>query len=185
MPIATRITADELLKMPNGDWYELVEGRLVERNLGTQSSYVAGTICLLLGNYCGPRKLGWLFCQGLGYQCFSEDSDKVRRPDTSFIRLERLSRDQYEASGYLRAHPDLAVEVVSPGDTADAIQEKVEEFLRAGTTLVWVVYPKTRRVDIHRSEGRGTILRESDELDGEGVIPGFHCLVADLFAIPV
>jgi Uma2 family endonuclease len=180
----TRITADELLKMPDGDRYELVEGQLVERNVSTQSSFIAGTTNFLVRSYCQPRKLGWVLPENTGYQCFADDPDKVRKPDTSFIRLERLSQAQYEAPGYIRVCPDLAVEVVSPGDVSYAIEEKVEEFLRAGTTLVWVIYPKTRHVHVHRAEGQGAILRETDELDGEGVIPGFRCPVADLFATP-
>src|SRR4029078_11557504 len=95
------------------------------------------------------------------------------KPDTSAIRRERLSLAQYEAPGYIRTFPDLAVEVISPGDVSDAIQEKVEAFLSAGTTLVWVVYPKTRRVHVHRAQGPGTILRENDEREGGGDIPGY------------
>ncbi|MCH8311162.1 MAG: Uma2 family endonuclease [Chloroflexi bacterium] len=79
------------------------------------------------------------------------------------------------------AFPDLAVEVVSPSDTAAEVNAKVEEYLKAGTRLVWVVYPDSRSVMVYRSLREVELLREGDELDGRPVFEDFHVLVDELF----
>jgi Uma2 family endonuclease len=88
------------------------------------------------------------------------------------------------AEGHLTVSPDIAVEILSPSDRAYEISRKVSDYLAAGTRLVWVVNPESKIVEIHRSEGCGTILRESDILEGEDVLPGFRCPVAELFQPP-
>ncbi len=118
------------------------------------------------------------------YQCFPDEPGKVRRPDTSFIRLDRLSLAQATAEGHCTIAPDLAVEVILPNDTAEEIDERAVAFLRAGTSLVWVVNPRVRTVTIHRRQGQGTVLRKEDELTGEDVIPGFRCQGRELFVPP-
>ena len=79
------------------------------------------------------------------------------------------------------AAPDLAVEVVSPNDTAAAVDGKVKEYFDAGTRLVWVVYPGTRSVTVHRSPSDATTLKEGDTLDGEPIFKDFHVPVSELF----
>lgn len=64
------------------------------------------------------------------------------------------------------------------------VEGKVDEYLRAGVSLVWVIDPLTRTVRVHRADGRLTDLRADDALDGEDVLPGFRCLVRDLFRAP-
>jgi Uma2 family endonuclease len=88
------------------------------------------------------------------------------------------------AESHLTIHPDLAVEVLSSCITAYALSLKVEDYLRAGVSLVWVIDPRARTVHVHRREGTGTILRENDELTGEEVIPGFRCRVGEFFQPP-
>ena len=78
--------------------------------------------------------------------------------------------------------PDLAVGVVSPGDTMYEIEETVDDFLAAGTRLVWVVNPRRRTVTVYRPGPRVSILKEPDQLSGEEVVPGFACTVGELFA---
>lgn len=77
--------------------------------------------------------------------------------------------------------PDLAVEVLSPGDLAHEIVAKVEEYLAAGVQLVWIVDPEARVVDIYRPDNSNRRLRENDSLDGDTVLPGFRCRVMDMF----
>lgn len=178
------VTPEELLTMPDGDQYELVDGRLMERKMSVWSSYVAGVIFSILFPYCRKNGLGWVFPEGSTYQCFPDNPSKVRRADTSFIRSARLSLAQATAEGHCSLAPDLAVEVLSPNDVAISVDEKVAEFLSAGVAAVWVVNPEQRTVKIHRAIGTGTILRENDEIDGETIIPGFRCRVADFFVPP-
>jgi Uma2 family endonuclease len=170
--------------MPDGDRYELVDGRLVERNMSKQSSYVAGVIHTRLFSHCAANQLGWVFPEGTTYQCFPDAPEKVRKADTSFIRLERLSVEEYLAEGHTMIAPDLAVEVLSPNDLAYEVDAKVKEFLGAGTRLVWVVNPEARTVTVHRLRGAGTVLRENDELGGEDVVLGFSCRIGELFVMP-
>jgi Uma2 family endonuclease len=178
-----RYTPEDLLTMPDGEHYELVDGRLVERKMSIWSSYVAGVIFQLLNSFCREHSLGWVFPEGTSFRCFPAHPGRVRRPDVSFIRLERLSLAQATTEGHGPVAPDLAVEVVSPNDIAYEIDEKVREFLDAGVPLVWVVNPDQRTVAIHRASGPGAILRENDEISGEDVVPGFRCRVGD-FTLP-
>ena len=78
--------------------------------------------------------------------------------------------------------PDLAVEVISPNDLASEVNEKIDEYLSAGVSLVWVIDPDSKTVSVYRKDGSTARLRESDELSGEDVIPGFSCKVNDIFA---
>jgi Uma2 family endonuclease len=178
-----RYTPEDLLTMPDGMLYELVDGRLVERKISILSSYVAGVIFRLLDQFCRDNRLGWVFPEGTSFQCFPARPGRVCRPDVSFIRLQRLSLAQATTEGHCPIAPDLAVEVVSPNDTAYEIDEKVREFLDAGVPLVWVVNPEQRRVAIHRVSGTGAILRENDEIGGEDIHPGFRSRVGD-FTLP-
>ncbi|HUP52383.1 MAG TPA: Uma2 family endonuclease, partial [Longimicrobiales bacterium] len=81
-----------------------------------------------------------------------------------------------------RRPPDLAVEVVSPANTAADIEQKVGEYLAAGTVEVWVLYPRTHTLVVHR--GDGVVLRrgDEDEIDGGDVLPGFRASVRSFFA---
>ncbi len=83
-------TPDDLLTMPEGDRYELVDGRLVERNIATWSVHVGTRLLILIGEIrSGTEKLGWLLMADASYQCFPKN--RVRKPDLSFICLGRFS----------------------------------------------------------------------------------------------
>ena len=78
--------------------------------------------------------------------------------------------------------PDLAVEVVSPGDSAREVREKVADWMRAGVRLLWAIDPATRSVTVYRSTDDFDLLSEDDTLDGGQVIPGFSAAISDLFS---
>jgi len=177
-------TPSDLLTMPEGDRYELVDGRLVENTMSLWSCYVAGRMHQRLHTFSEANHLGWVLPEGTTYQCFPHHPNKVRKADVSFIRLGRISLEVAFSEGPVSIAPDLAVEVVSPNDLVYEVDSKVQEYLTAGVKLVWMIHPRTRTVAVHRPGGQGTILRETDELDGEGVIPGFRCSVAELFLPP-
>jgi Uma2 family endonuclease len=182
--VRTEVTPEELLAMPDGEHYELIDGQLRERNVSFSSDVIAGETLGLLRAHCRPRNLGWLPSAQLGFRCFPWKPRRVRRADVSFIRAERVTPDLWDA-GYCTIPPDVAVEVVSPNDLASKdVEEKVDDYVRAGVKLVWVVYPATRTVYVIRGDGTGYRLRSEDELTGEEVIPGFRCRVADLFPAP-
>lgn len=176
-------TPDDLLKMSDGKSYELVDGKLVRRPMGVESSWLGGILYALLLNFCRAHNLGWVLPADASYQCFPDSPSKVRKPDVSFIRRGRLSGERLPKAHCL-IPPDLAVEVMSPRDLSSRTNKKIQEYLQAGVSLVWVVDPGTRTVRIHRKDGSITELHENDELTGEDVLPGFRCRVSDILPLP-
>jgi Uma2 family endonuclease len=181
--VSQTYTPEDLLAMPNGDDFELVGGELVERNMGSESSWIGGRLHHFLSTFCDAANAGWVAPADASYQCFPDDADKVRKPDVSFIRLERLPAED-RPEGHCPIAPDLAVEVISPHDLYSDVENKVDEYLEAGVALVWVIDAPTRTVRVHRADGTLADLQEDDELDGENVLPGFRCLLRDLFRPP-
>jgi len=180
VPAAERITPEQLLEIPDWHRFELVDGQLVERAMGAESSSVAAAIIALLRNYVHERHLGRVFATDCGYQIFEDDPNRVRLPDGSFIAAGRLPGDKLP-KGHVRIPPDLAVEVVSPNEIADNLETKRVEYLRAGIRAVWIVYPEARTVHVFRKGGPSSVLGDKDELTGEDVVPGFRCRVSELF----
>ena len=159
---------------------ELVEGELVVMApAGGRHGRIANTIAYFLTQVSRDRKWGTVFAAETGF-LLRRDPDTVRAPDVAFVSSERLGTDEAPA-GFLKMAPDLAVEVVSPSDSAAAVQSKVEDWLGAGTRLVWVVYPDTRSVTVYRSLNEAEVLSEPDALDGAPVLPDFALPVSDLF----
>lgn len=182
MATAQRATyaPEDLLAMPESKGYELVRGSLVELNVGALSSWIGANLARLLGNFVATQQLGWVWGAETGYQCFPDDPNRVRKPDASFIHKGRLPGGRIP-EGFIRIVPDLAVEVISPNDSAYEVDTKIVEYLHAGVRLVWIVNPETRTIRIHRADGTIGWLTESDELSGEDVLPGFRCRVVELF----
>jgi Uma2 family endonuclease len=174
------ITPAELLSMPDAERFDLVDGELVERNVSVQSSLVEMNIGTSLSVHCNATKVAVVFGSNLGYQCFPDAPNKVRRPDVSAVLSKRFRAELLE-DGYMTLRPDLAVEVVSPNDTAYEVAEKVEEYLEAQIPLVWVVYPESRIVEVHRPDGSVTKFHEDAELTGENILPGYRCRVGTFF----
>jgi Uma2 family endonuclease len=177
----TEVTPEELLAMPDGGHYELIDGELKERRVSALSNLIALEIGGILRNHCRLNNSGWLFAAELGYQCFPWKPKKVRRADVTFIRHDRYSLEQLSEDGFTTIPPDLAVEVVSHNDLVGELDEKVEEYLRAGVRLVWVVHPAACAVQVFRGDRSESWLWATDELSGEDVLPGFRCKVDDLF----
>jgi Uma2 family endonuclease len=176
-------TPEDLLAMPDGDRYELIDGQLVEKNMGSWSSYVGSRLGRLLGNFCDENALGWIWGADASYQCFPDRPRLVRKPDVSFIRLGRLPGEQ-APEGHTLIAPELAVEVISPNDLAYDIDQRVADYLSAGTRLIWVVNPVQRTILIYRLDGSIAGVREGSELSGEDVVVGFRCPVHALFIPP-
>jgi len=177
-----RYTPEDLLKMSDGERFELADGQLVETEMSLLASFVTARLIELLSAFVRPRELGGVFNSDASYQCFPRDRTRVRRPDASFISRARL-RSEY-LTGHVPIAPDLAVEVASPNDSFYDVQEKIEEYLQAGVKLIWVMNPDTRIVQIYRADRTVDHLDLGGEISGEDVIPGFRCQIADLFKLP-
>jgi Uma2 family endonuclease len=183
-PIVTEkfYTPEELLTMPDGKAYELVRGKLVERNMGAKSSWIASELNRHLGNFVSDHRLGHVWGADCSYQIFGEDANKVRRPDGSFVAKGRLENEELP-DGHLRIAPDLAIEVVSPNDLAFYIDGKIDEYLGAGVRVIWIVYPESRHVLVYRSGSVVQRLGVEDELSGEDVLPEFRLAISTIFPV--
>jgi len=181
MSTATLVSAEQLLAMPNdGFHYELIEGEVRKMSpAGIEHGFIGGRLAYLLGQHVFLNKLGAILTAEPGF-CLSRDPDTVRVPDIAFIRRDRFRRrDRSEA--FWPGAPDLAVEVLSPGDTPAEVDEKVAAWLDAGAAMVWVVNPARRTVAVHRPSADPQTFTEHDDLDGQDVVPGFRCPVSEIF----
>ena len=175
------VTADELLAMPDdGLRRELIDGEVrVTPPPGEEHGAIAADVLLSLGDHVRRNGLGRVFAAETGYRT-SSDPDTVMAPDAAFVSRERI--DQVAISrGYRAGAPDLAVEVVSPGDSFVEVEAKVARWLAAGCRMVIVVNPARRAATVYRSRDDITLLTEGDVLDGGDVVPGWTLPLRELF----
>lgn len=175
------VTAKELLDMPDdGFRYELVRGELRKMPpAGHVHGEYAMSVGISLGAYVKANGLGKVYAAETGFMLAS-DPDHVRAPDGAFVRRERAETAE-DGPGFFPGAPDLAVEVVSPSDRYTEVDEKVADWLDAGTLAVVVVNPRRRTVNVHRSLTDITALSESDTLDVSDVVPGWRMPVKEIF----
>jgi Uma2 family endonuclease len=174
------IEPEDLLKMPDGDHYELIDGRPKEKPTGAESDEIGGLLLTRFNNFIRPRKLGRAYQSQTGFQCFPGKPKLVRMPDTSFVSAGRLPNDR-SPEGYITVAPDIAVEVVSPNEMYEEVEAKVAEYRSAGVKLIWVISPKSKTVLVRRLDGTCAEVGEAGTLSGGDVLPGFTCAVAELF----
>jgi Uma2 family endonuclease len=173
-------TADELWEaFGNTKRLELVKGVPVHMSpTGEEHSVVSMWIGHLILNFVEAHDLGEVTAAEGGF-VLSTDPDTVRAPDVGFIAKARLTGPT--SPRYFSGPPDLAVEVVSPNDTASEIHDKVFDYLRAGTRLVWVVYPHSRTVAVYGPDITARFLDRDGVLDGGDVLPGLTLPVREVF----
>jgi Uma2 family endonuclease len=173
------LTAEELWEMGDVGPCELVAGEMVKMTPTSRGhGRIVARLSRILGNFLEDHPLGEVQAGDVGF-VVKRDPDTVRAADVMFYTAERLA--DVPDTGFLPIAPDLAVEVISPGDRWSEIQEKMSEYLDAGVRLTWVVDPRTRRVYIYRPGREVRRLAESDVLDGEDVLSGFTMPVGELF----
>jgi len=180
------MTADELLMMQNSRWgYELVRGKLKKyMPAGNLHGIIALKIGRIVGNFVEENNLGVVVAAETGF-LISHNPDTVRAPDSAFIGKEKLAKYGITEKFFPDA-PDLAVEVVSPNDRKKDIEDKVQDYLTAGVNLIWIIYPQKQFVVVHRQSKIVSILFETDELEGEEVLPNFRLPLEKLFGnLPV
>ncbi len=179
------VTAEELLEMPNSIDYELVDGILVERQMGAESNAIAVELAFLIGSYFKQHgRQGHVFMGETGFRIFPGRPNHIRKPDLAFVKFGRFPDDRQRPKGHVDLIPDLAVESISPGDLASEVNEKIDEYVEAGIPLIWFFDPDSKTVQIFRKDGSTQRLTETDEISGEDILPNFRCRVADIFAPP-
>ena len=175
------VTADELLNMPDdGMRYELVRGELRKMPpAGHPHSRMGVRIATRLDMFTTDRGLGYVYGADGGF-ILESDPDHVRAPDVSFVRQARVD-EASDSVGFFPGPPDLAIEVISPNDRYTEVEEKVADYLAAGTLAVVVVDPRRRVVKVHRPHGETVGLGEGDTLEIDDVVPGWRILVGEMF----
>ncbi len=182
-PTTTEYTPEDLLSMFGGDRFELIDGKLEKRNSGQVSSWVGGRIGFVLTQFLESNPIGWVFGSDCGYQCFPGSPNKLRRPDVSFLRKEKLPQGQF-FDGHVPVVPDLVVEVISPRDITETLEVKIAEDQAAGVSSIWIISPKARTCTIHHLNGHSLRLNERDTITEPELLPGFSCRVGDLLPPP-
>ena len=175
------ITADELLELyGKGVRGELIRGVLCETMpSGGEHGEIVMSLGAELKQFIKARKLGRLFGSDAGVR-LERDPDTIREPDIAYISSERLPLGT-RVTGFYETVPDLVVEVASPSNSHWELNDKALMWLHYGVRLVWVVYPDTRNVTVYRANHRALTLSDEDALDGLDVLPGFTCVVSEIF----
>jgi Uma2 family endonuclease len=177
------VTAQELEAMArDAGRVELIRGELSKMApAGHEHGVIAGNILALLWNFVREKQLGRAYTAETGF-VLQRNPDTVRAPDAAFVTAERAA-GQKRRQGFFDGPPDLAVEVVSPDDAAEMVDEKIFDYLEAGARMVWIVNPRTRTVTVYRSLSDIRVLTAQDSLDGYDLLPGFSVAVSDIFAL--
>src|ERR1700722_5279320 len=173
------MTAEEFGELVDTKGFELEDGRVVEKPVGNKSGWIGTRLCVLIGMFLEKQPIGWVFGQETFYRCFPNQPNRVRKPDASFIRLGRLPSERVP-DPFIAIAPDLAVEVISPRDTALRVERKAQQYLDAGIKLVWIVFPDTRIVHIYRLNGTTDRVGDQGRVSGEDVLLGFSFAVSEL-----
>ena len=173
------MTAEQLFQASDLGRCELVRGELIPMSpAGSEHGAIALQVGSILLAFVKAHGLGAVFGAETGFQ-ITRDPDTVRAPDVGFIRAEAVGGKL--PPGFFPGAPDLAVEVLSPGDGASEVIATVEDWLGAGCHAVWVIDPKTCTVTVYHSSRKAMILTATDTLDGGDLLPGFHMPVARIF----
>lgn len=157
---------------------ELVGGVLLEKPMGDEESQLAVFIGEMLNAFVRKRNLG--VCSGeAGTKQIKPNL--VRIPDVSFTSWNRIPGRKRSRKPVPRLVPNLAIEILSTGNTPAEMKAKRQDYFDAGVELVWEIDPKQRIATVYRSLTDVRVLTENDRLEGEHVLPGFELSLAELF----
>jgi Uma2 family endonuclease len=181
LPLGTA-TEEDVIRHLDGDnkrIYELVDGFLVEKDMGMRESMIALEVGRHLANYLDDRDLGIAFS--------TDGPIRIRRgrtrfPDTGFVSWDRLPGGEVPEDAILDAVPDLVVEVISKGNRPREMELKLRDYFRRGVQLAWYIYPKTQTAVAYTSPQSGTPIPKDGVLEGGKVLPGFRLPLKKVFA---
>jgi Uma2 family endonuclease len=158
---------------------ELIDGVLVEKAVGARESLLAAVLIQLLFNHVEAHDLGIVLGADGALRLFP---GQVRIPDVSFLSWHRLPGRALPDEAVPELAPDLAVEVISAGNTPAEMKRKVRDYFKGGARLVWLIHPPTRSADVHPAGGRRRRLQKNQSLEGGDVLPGLTIPLPTLFA---
>ncbi len=176
---AQPITAEALFDKGGIGRCELIDGEVVQMApAGAEHGDVTMSFAFRIKSHVDQHRLGKVYAAETGF-ILRRNPDRVRAPDVAFVRTQRLPSGVRR--GFFEGPPDLAVEVVSPSATPSEVRAKVDDWLAAGATSVWVVDPPNRSVEVYRQGNQILRYRNSDELRDEPTLPGFVVQPDDVF----
>jgi Uma2 family endonuclease len=178
---ASRLTLEEFEQLDDTRGLELVDGVVEELDMGAESLTLADVLGDEMKVHARQTRAGLVITNDIGVDLRGLGTELLRKPDGMFIRKGRLDAGTFP-SGWLRIVPDIAWEVVSPGDRAETLERKLQDYREAGFPLVWVIFPGTRSGRIQDATGDSRFLDEDGVLDGGDSLPGFRLRLGDLFA---
>lgn len=190
IPVQVGVTQADLLRLGAQDQrYEVIQGELVSMSpVGVLHVLVAANVYRLLYAFAVEHKLGYVFTDSLIYVLERDSHNRIIKayiPDCSFVRKDNFPTD-FDIKDPFPGVPDLAVEVISPGDSAAEMLEKVRGYLAKGTEQVWVLYPE--QAELHqyaRNTELVRVYRGEDEVEASAFFPGLQIVTASLFiALP-
>lgn len=177
---AQPLSAEDLFNMPdNGGRNELLDGELLPMSpINMRHMQVSGRIYHLLQTFLDKHPLG-VAGQELGC-ILARDPDVVLAPDVLFIRFPRIAAGPLPEK-FFDGAPDIAVEVLSPSDTWQEIETKALKYVNHGTSLAWIINPRTQTVTIYKPGPFTLLLKITDTISGESTLPGFSAPLTDFF----
>jgi Uma2 family endonuclease len=175
------LTAEDVERMGSaGERLELIDGVLREKEgVSQRHGEIEIQLTIPLGSHVLANGLGRIYPSDTQFVVL-RDPDKILIPDLAFVRADRVpaESERWQIAPFA---PDLAVEIMSPNDSYEAVAEKIELYQRAGVPLLWLVQPRRRAVEVFVLGQPPRLLHDGDTLDGGDVIPDFRLPVADLF----
>jgi len=166
--------------IPDDMLYEVVDGQVLEKNMGSRENEIATILGGYLFQFARANRLGRALVEFV-FRIIVEENMQ-RRPDVAFVSHARWPYNRRVPDVPVwDMVPDLAIEVISPSNSASAVHRKVHDYFKAGVTRVWVVYPEQAEVYIYSSPKQIEVVGVGQELDGGDLLPGFRLPVAILF----
>jgi Uma2 family endonuclease len=160
--------------------YELVDGVLVEKRVGVKSARVATVLGVRIESWSQAGAGGMAVIEPT-IQCFDHQPQMVRRPDVIYLSNDRIPADGLPG-GHLKMAPDVVVEVVSPKDRVEPLEQKLRDYLRTDIGEVWLLFPQGGHARVHRGDGSVAAIPEGGTIDGGDLMPGFSVALPELYA---
>jgi Uma2 family endonuclease len=181
------LRAEDVPRIPVTDpaisGYELVNGELVPVMPAKRThSWLAVEVARRLGNHVLETGTGAVFADVWCNLRLPRDPERLRAPDVAYFGDEKLAAAGNDE--IFRVLPDLVIEIYSPTNwrRRGDFQQRVRDYLDAGVGLLWVIYPSAGYAMVHRPDGSARMVRETDALEGEDVVPGFRLLLGELLS---
>jgi Uma2 family endonuclease len=174
-----QITADELLAMGDVGRCELIDGEIIHMApAGAQHGSVTMEIAVRIQGFVSAKKLGKVYAAETGFT-IKRNPDTVRAADVAFIQSAHLPDADHV--GFIPGSPDLAIEVCSPSDRWSEVLAKIDQWLAAGATSVWVIDPPSKSIEIYRRDSQSIRYHVGQKITDEPTLPGFELSVEDIF----